>query len=100
MLRQAALLTRDLHRPNPLIYWSDCFGSAAIGYAALIGAMFAHSAALTTALILVAILTLYRAVLFIHEITHLDHRLLPGFRVAWNVAVGALPVCGTRADSQ
>ena len=89
MLRQAALLTRDLHRPNPLIYWSDCFGSAAIGYAALIGAMFAHSAALTTALILVAILTLYRAVLFIHEITHLDHRLLPGFRVAWNVAVGA-----------
>ncbi len=89
MLRQAALLTRDLHRPNPLIYWSDCFGSAAIGYAALIGAMLSHSAALTTALVAVSVLALYRAILFIHEITHLDHRLLPRFRSAWNVAVGA-----------
>ncbi|TDN82197.1 fatty acid desaturase family protein [Stakelama pacifica] len=89
MLRQAALLTRDLHRPSPAIYWSDCFGSAAIGYAALLGAMVSHHAALTTALVLLSILTLYRAVLFIHEITHLDHRLLPGFRIAWNIGVGA-----------
>ncbi|MXP10407.1 fatty acid desaturase family protein [Pseudoblastomonas halimionae] len=89
MLRQAALLTRDLHGPNPLIYWIDCFGSAAIGYAALLGAIASGNAALTVALVLLSISALYRAVLFIHEITHLDHRLLPGFRTAWNVGVGA-----------
>lgn len=89
MLRQAALLTRDLHRPSPARYWSDCFGSAAVGYAALVGAILSHSAALTAALVVLSILTLYRAVLFIHEITHLDHRLLPGFRAAWNIGVGA-----------
>jgi len=89
MLRQAALLTRDLHRPSPARYWSDCFGSAAVGYAALAGAILSHSAALTVALVVLSILMLYRAVLFIHEITHLDHRLLPGFRAAWNIGVGA-----------
>ena len=89
MLRQAAMLTRDLHRPDPLVYWGDCFGSAAIGYAALLGAIASGSALLTGALVLVSILTLYRAVLFIHEITHLDHRKLPGFRLAWNIGVGA-----------
>ena len=40
MLRQAAMLTRDLHTPNPVMYWGDCFGSAAIGYAAEAGLPF------------------------------------------------------------
>jgi len=89
MLRQAAMLTRDLHTPNPVMYWGDCFGSAAIGYAALLGAIASGNAWLTAALVLVSILTLYRAALFIHEITHLDHRKLPGFRLAWNIGIGA-----------
>jgi fatty acid desaturase len=33
-------------------------------------------------------LTLYRAALFIHEITHRSDRELPGFTAAWNVLVG------------
>jgi len=89
MLRQAAMLTRDLHKPNPVMYWGDCFGSAAIGYAALLGAIASGNAWLTAALVLLSILTLYRAALFIHEITHLDHRKLPGFRLAWNIGIGA-----------
>jgi fatty acid desaturase len=36
----------------------------------------------------VAVLALYRALLFIHEITHLHRNALPGFRTAWNLAVG------------
>ena len=89
MLRQAAMLTRDLHKPNPVMYWGDCFGSATIGYAALLGAIASGNAWLTAALVLLSILTLYRAALFIHEITHLDHRKLPGFRLAWNIGIGA-----------
>ena len=37
LLRTAAELTRDLHKPNPWIYWPDCLGSAALGYAAVAG---------------------------------------------------------------
>ncbi|MBR0552150.1 fatty acid desaturase family protein [Stakelama marina] len=88
MLRQAALLTRDLHRPRPAIYWTDCFGSAAIGYAAMVGTMLSKSWLVGVPLALLSVLALYRAALFIHEITHLDHARLPGFRVAWNLLVG------------
>ncbi|MGN6375266.1 MAG: fatty acid desaturase family protein [Sphingomonas sp.] len=89
MLRRAALLTRDLHAPRPWIYWTDCLGSAAVGYAAMAGAMLVERWWLVVPMMLVAVLALYRAVLFIHEITHLDHRKLPGFRLAWNLVVGA-----------
>jgi len=43
MLKAAADLTRDLNVPNPRIYWSDMLLSAAIGYAALAGAILAPS---------------------------------------------------------
>jgi fatty acid desaturase len=36
----------------------------------------------------VAVLALYRALLFIHEISHLHRDALPGFRAAWNALVG------------
>ncbi len=88
LLRAAAELTRDLQRPNAWIYWPDCLGSAAVGYGALAGAMLAHSPWLALGFGVVAVLTLYRATLFIHEITHLNHALLPGFRPVWNVVVG------------
>ena len=40
------------------------------------------------AALLVAIVALYRAVLFIHEITHRAGRELPAFTLVWNVLVG------------
>jgi hypothetical protein len=36
----------------------------------------------------IAVIALYRATLFIHEITHLNHALLPGFRFVWNLVLG------------
>ena len=88
LLRPAAELTRDLQRPDPWIYRPDCLGSAAVGYAALAGAIMAHSPWVALAFGVVAVLALYRATLFIHEITHLNHALLPGFRLVWNLTVG------------
>ena len=88
LLRTAAELTRDLQRPNPWIYWPDCLGSAAVGYAALIGAIIAPAPWAALACGVVAILALYRATLFIHEITHLNHAWLPGFRLVWNALIG------------
>ena len=37
---------------------------------------------------LFAALALYRALLFIHELTHLHKNALPGFRTSWNLLVG------------
>lgn len=88
MLRAAAELTRDLHTPNPRVYWADFLASAVIGYGALALAIVAHSAVLAVAAGIVAVLALYRAGLFIHELTHLKHSLLPGFRLAWNLIAG------------
>lgn len=88
MLRAAAELTRDLQTPKPLIYWGDFLGSAVVGYAAMAGAILLPSTGWAIAGGVLAVLALYRASLFIHEITHLKHSLLPGFRVGWNLLLG------------
>ncbi|AQR75748.1 fatty acid desaturase [Sphingomonas sp. LM7] len=88
MLRAAAEIARDLHKPNKAIFWADMLGSAALGYAALAATILAPSLGWALVAGLVAVLALYRALLFIHEISHLKHSNLPGFRLAWNALVG------------
>lgn len=88
MLRAAADLTRALSTPNPAIYWADLLGSTIIGWAALAGAILVDGAALALACGLVAMLALYRAASFIHELTHIRQNTLPGFRFVWNLIVG------------
>ncbi len=88
MLRAAASLTRDLNAPNDAIYWADMIGSAGLGYAALFAAMFLHPAWLALGSGLVAILALYRAGSFIHELTHIKKGAVKGFRFTWNLIVG------------
>lgn len=88
MLRTAAELTRDLSTARPGIYWPDMIGSAALGYTALAGAVLIANPWLAFASGVVAMMALYRALLFIHEITHLHRDALPGFRTAWNLLVG------------
>lgn len=69
MLRAAAELTRDIARARPEIYWPDMLGSAFVGYAALAGAILVDNVWLALALGVLSVLTLYRALLFIHEIS-------------------------------
>ncbi|MHA6720960.1 fatty acid desaturase family protein [Sphingomonas sp. RS6] len=88
MLRAAAELTRDLHMPSQRIYWTDFLLSSAVGYAGLALAILATLPLLAIAGGIVAVLALYRAGLFIHELTHVKHSLLPGFRLAWNLVIG------------
>ena len=88
MLRAAANLTRDLNVPRPAIYWGDLIASALLGYAALFAAMTVGSTALGIAAGIVAILALYRAGSFIHELTHIKQGAIPGFKLAWNLVVG------------
>jgi fatty acid desaturase len=88
MLKAAASLTRDLNQPRSAIYWADMLGSALLGYAGLFAAMFVRSTPIALAAGLVAILALYRAGSFIHELTHIKKGALKGFRFAWNAVVG------------
>jgi len=88
MLKAAADLTRDLNKADPRIYWADLVGSALLGYAALFAAMLVSPPALALAAGAVAVLALYRAGSFIHELTHIKPGAVPGFRLAWNMAVG------------
>lgn len=88
MLRAAVELTRDLATARPAIYWTDMLASAALGYAALAGTILASSLPLAIICGVVAALALYRALLFIHELTHIHRDALPGFRFGWNLVVG------------
>ncbi|MET0372780.1 MAG: fatty acid desaturase, partial [Rhizorhabdus sp.] len=88
MLKAAADLTRDLNVPKPGIYWSDLIASAVIGYGALAAAMLLPSVGLAIVAGIVAALALYRAESFIHELTHIKHAAVPGFRLGWNLMVG------------
>lgn len=88
-IRAAHALVADLAKPNRAIYWTDFAASAAIGWTALVaGASFALPRPLTALAFVVATFALYRAALFIHELTHLRTGAVPGFLAAWNALVG------------
>jgi fatty acid desaturase len=88
MLKAAASLTRDLNVPSSAIYWADMLGSALLGYAGLFAAMFVLSTPIAIAAGVVAVLALYRAGSFIHELTHIKKGAVKGFRLVWNLIVG------------
>ncbi|HEY0629075.1 MAG TPA: fatty acid desaturase [Sphingomicrobium sp.] len=88
MLKAAANLTRDLNQPNAAIYWADLLGSALLGYVALAATIVAPSTAFGVTSAIVAILALYRAGSFIHELTHIKKGAVRGFRLVWNLIIG------------
>ncbi|MBI1402308.1 MAG: fatty acid desaturase [Porphyrobacter sp.] len=88
MLRAARDLTKGLGEAKASVYWPDMLISALLGYAGIAVAIAAASVAVKLAAGLVAALALYRALMFIHELTHIHRDALPGFRTAWNLMVG------------
>ncbi len=88
MMRAAKELTSDIAEARAAVYWTDLLLSAGLGYAALAGAILLGSPLLAVAAGVIAVLLLYRAMLFIHELTHIHRNALPGFRTTWNLLVG------------
>ncbi len=88
LIRTAAKATRDLNAACPNVYWSDFLTSIAVGYGALFGAITIASTGLAIVAGVVAVLALYRAGSFIHELTHVRRNALPGFHFAWNALFG------------
>ena len=88
MLRAARDITKDLGGARGMIYWSDLLLSAALGYAALVFTILTPSMPMAIASGLVSALAFYRALMFIHELTHIHRDALPGFRLVWNLLIG------------
>jgi fatty acid desaturase len=87
-LLEARQIVADLFVPKPAVYWPDFLLSALIGWSAFFGAVRFPLWGLGGICFLVASLALYRAALFIHELTHLKPGSLPGFRIVWNLLLG------------
>jgi fatty acid desaturase len=84
---EARRLTDDLTEPSPAVYWTDLALTALATFAGLAAAVAAPGWGRAAGAV-VAVLALYRALSFIHELTHLRADQLPGFRLAWNALIG------------
>ncbi len=75
--------------PRPAFYWIDFLASITCFYAGFaVSAVLPLNNPLKLLGAAVAVLALYRAVVFIHELAHLSPGRVPGFHVAWNLLCG------------
>ena len=88
LVRQAFKLTADLATPNRAIYWLDLILTATVAWGGLWLAATAQARPVVVVAGLVSLLALYRALSFIHEVSHLRPKDVPGFRLGWNLLVG------------
>ena len=88
-MAEAKRIVHDLFEPDPLIYWADFLFHDLLGWAAFILAVRAplHSSAQVLTLT-VSALCLYRAVLFVHELSHLKKGTFQVFHFVWNLICG------------
>ena len=102
---QARELVRDLQTPRPATYWTDFLATSLIGWCALAGAV--HFPLLSPPMALaaaIATFSLYRGLLFVHEISHFTRGGMGGFETAWNLLSGfpllvpSFVYCGMHQD--
>ncbi len=86
-LREVGEVVRDLVQPNSHIYWLDLSASVLLGWLSFGLFLYSANVYLQTCAFIGAVILLYRALFFIHEITHHSSKSLPGFNFAWNVFV-------------
>src|SRR3984957_8511003 len=88
-MAEAKKIVEDLFAPNPKIYWADFLFNTLVGWAALAAAvLFPTGSLLQIGALILAVLGLYRSVIFIHELAHLKKDSFPVFRVVWNLLCG------------
>ena len=88
-LREAHSLVSDLMTPNPWIYWADFLFNIVVGWAAFFTALLSPLFSLwQIGAYAVAVLTLYRAAIFVHELAHLKKGTFKTFRIVWNCLCG------------
>ncbi len=72
-----------------ILYWGDLLTSTFVGWSAFaISAKVSVGSPTHVLATLVAVFALLRAVMFIHELSHLKRGQVPGFELVWNLVVG------------
>jgi fatty acid desaturase len=88
-IRHLRRALEDLLVPSPAYYWIDFLVSTTCFYAGFTAAaVLPLNNPLKLLGAVVAVLSVYRAVVFIHELAHLSPGRVPGFRIAWNLLCG------------
>ncbi|SEM86100.1 fatty acid desaturase family protein [Nitrosomonas marina] len=88
-LREAHNLVSDLMTPNPWIYWTDFLFNIVVGWTAFFTALMSPLFSLwQIGAYMIAVLALYRAAIFVHELAHLKKGTFQTFRVVWNCLCG------------
>ena len=87
-LKHAHGLVAHLMKPSAKIYWLDLLLSSGLGWTSLYFGTQTQSQPVTCVAFVLAVLSLYRALMFVHELTHLNRSSLPGFRWGWNILIG------------
>jgi fatty acid desaturase len=88
-LPHARRIVHSLFQPKPAIFWLDFTASLIVGYGA--AAIYLEAPALTliqACSFIVAVFSLYRISLFMHEIVHFKTRDMKSFRLGWNILAG------------
>jgi Fatty acid desaturase len=87
-VREAHGLVRDLLEPRPARYWTDFLITIVTVYTTLAVYVTTDSLLLRVTALIVCALAMYRAVVFIHEITHRAAGSFTAFTVVWNGLCG------------
>jgi fatty acid desaturase len=85
---RAQELTADLMTPDARLYWADLILTTGAVYASLWLALGDGPLLVRILAAGVCVFALYRAISFIHELTHLRPGDAPGFKLGWNLLVG------------
>jgi len=88
LARQANDIARDLTRADPKVYRLDLGVTAFVTWLSFWIAVTAAAPAWAWVAGAVCVLSLYRGISFIHELTHLRRDDVPGFHFVWNVLIG------------
>lgn len=88
-MSEAKKIVEDLFEPSAATYWADFLFNSILGWGAFVLAVSTPNFSLPQCLnLVVAVFCLYRAVIFIHELTHLKKDSFGLFRAVWNLLCG------------
>ncbi len=88
-MAKAKSIVQDLFEPNAWIYWTDFLLNNLIGWGAFVLAVQTPIFSFFEPIwFLLSVFCLYRAVIFIHELTHLKKGTFRSFHVVWNILCG------------
>lgn len=88
-LADARRIVRDLFEPKAWLYWTDFLFHVTLGWAAFAATLRAAPwSPMQVPLYVICVLAMYRAVIFIHELSHLRRGTFGAFRWVWNLLCG------------